>query len=151
VLQALGGIRTFQWHGEDHEVGDPSPFLHIPAFPVHDRQSLVEITRYLALCRDLGHVPAAVLVDAHAPGRYGGTGQTAPWDLLADFRPGVPLILAGGLTPDNVAEAVRIVRPYGVDVASGVEQSPGHKDPDRMRRFVANAREAADRLPLEKP
>jgi phosphoribosylanthranilate isomerase len=83
------------------------------------------------------------LVDAHVAGHYGGTGQTAPWDLLADFRPGVPLILAGGLNPDNVAEAVRRVRPYAVDVASGVESAPGRQDPDKVRRFIANAREAA--------
>jgi phosphoribosylanthranilate isomerase len=80
------------------------------------------------------------------PGQHGGTGRTAPWELLASFRPGVPVILAGGLTPENVAEAVRVVRPYGVDVASGVESSPGQKDPEKVRRFIANAREAAARL-----
>jgi phosphoribosylanthranilate isomerase len=73
---------------------------------------------------------------------HGGTGQTAPWHLLANFDPGVPVILAGGLTPDNVAEAIRIVRPYAVDVASGVESSPGRKDPDKLRRFIENARPA---------
>ncbi len=76
-------------------------------------------------------------------GLHGGTGRTAPWDLLETFRPGVPLILAGGLTPDNVAEAVRRVRPDVVDVASGVETSPGRKDADKMRRFIDNAREVA--------
>ncbi len=90
-------------------------------------------------------LPPAILIDAHVPGQFGGTGRIAPWELLADFRPEVPLILAGGLTPENVAEAVRIVRPYGVDVASGVETSPGHKDPDKMKRFIENAREAAER------
>ena len=80
------------------------------------------------------------------PGQYGGTGQTAPWAVLAGFRPEVPLILAGGLTPDNVAEAIRIVQPYGVDVASGVESAPGQKDPEKMYRFIQNAREAAAKL-----
>jgi phosphoribosylanthranilate isomerase len=84
-----------------------------------------------------------VLLDGHAPGLHGGTGRTAPWELLADFRPGVPVILAGGLTPDNVAEAVRRVRPYAVDVASGVEEAPGRKDPAKVARFIANARAAA--------
>jgi phosphoribosylanthranilate isomerase len=82
-------------------------------------------------------------VDAYVEGQHGGTGRTAPWELLADFRPGVPLILAGGLTPDNVAEAIRTVRPDGVDVASGVEFAPGQKDADKVRAFVANARVAA--------
>ena len=115
----------------------------IVAFVVRDQNSLQDIAGYLHRSRTLGQVPDAILVDAHVPGQYGGTGRVAPWDLLADFRPGVPLILAGGLTPDNVAEAVRIVRPYGVDVASGVEQQPGVKDAEKMRRFIGNAREAA--------
>jgi phosphoribosylanthranilate isomerase len=142
VVARLGRIRTLQLHGEGREPGDPSRFHLIAAFQVKDQGSLLDITRYLDLCRGLGRLPDAVLVDAHAPGLYGGTGRTAPWDLLADFRPGVPLILAGGLTPDNVAEAVRVVRPYGVDVAGGVEHEPGRKDPEKMRRFIGNARSA---------
>jgi phosphoribosylanthranilate isomerase len=141
-LSALGAIRTIQWYGDDRELADPFPFRLIAAFPVRDAQSLQAITRYLDLCRGLGHVPAAVLVDAHVAGQHGGTGQTVPWRLLADFRPAVPLILAGGLTPDNVAEAIRLVRPYAVDVASGAEHRPGHKDVEKMRRFIGNAREA---------
>ena len=140
ALQELGPIRTVQWHGEQPEVCDPFPFQVIPAFRVRDRQSLLAINRHLDACRDRGCLPAAILVDAHVPGQYGGTGQTIPWDVLADFRPAVPFILAGGLTPENVAEAIRIVRPFGVDVASGVEASPGRKDADKMRRFMENVR-----------
>jgi phosphoribosylanthranilate isomerase len=122
----------------------PQPFRWVVAFAVRDRQSLTAIDAYLDRCRQEGRLPDALLVDAHVPGEYGGTGQVAPWDLLAEYRPPVPLILAGGLTPENVAEAVRRVRPYGVDVASGVESSPGRKDAEKMRRFIAEARRAAD-------
>jgi phosphoribosylanthranilate isomerase len=145
-VQALGRVRTIQWHGQERELGDCFPFHLIAAFPVQDAASLLAITRYLDACRVRGHLPAAVLVDAHVPGQHGGTGRTAPWELLASFEPGVPVILAGGLTPENVAEAVRVVRPYGVDVASGVESSPGRKDPEKVRRFIDRAREAAARL-----
>jgi phosphoribosylanthranilate isomerase len=143
VLQPFGRLRTFQWYGENHQPGDTSPYQRIAAFSVRDQEDLRGIERYLDQCRSSGFLPAAVLADAHVPGQYGGTGRTAPWELLADFRPCVPLILAGGLTAENVAEAVRIVRPYAVDVASGVEQSPGRKDVEKMRRFIGNAREAA--------
>lgn len=142
-LNQIGAIRTIQWYGEHRELADPYPYRMIAAFPVRDAQSLLAITRYLDLCRDMGHLPAAVLVDAHAPGQHGGTGRPVPWQLLTDFHPDVPLILAGGLTPENVAEAIRLVNPYAVDVASGVESAPGRKDPEKMRRFIAAAREAA--------
>jgi phosphoribosylanthranilate isomerase len=80
-----------------------------------------------------------VLLDAAVPGAYGGTGARADLGLaaLAVARfPSVAVVLAGGLDPDNVAEAVRAVRPYAVDVASGVESAPGRKDPAKMRDFV---------------
>ncbi len=80
-----------------------------------------------------------VLLDAAVPGAYGGTGTRADLELaaLAVARfPSVAVVLAGGLDPDNVAEAVRVVRPYAVDVASGVESAPGRKDPAKMRDFV---------------
>ncbi len=146
ALNSLGGVRTFQWHGGRPELCDAYPFRMIAAFAVRDRGSLADITHYLETARGLGKAPAAILVDAHVPGQHGGTGQRAPWDLLADFRPPEPLILAGGLTPENVAEAVRLVRPYGVDVASGVESAPGRKDVEKMRRFIGNAHEAAARF-----
>src|SRR5437588_272415 len=125
----FGRLHTIQLHGSwETEPVDLAPYPLFLAVAIKDADSLKQLTDYLARYRSSGLVPAAVLVDAHAPGLHGGTGKTAPWDLLADFRPDVPLILAGGLTPDNVAEAIRRVRPYAVDVASGVEASPGRKD-----------------------
>jgi phosphoribosylanthranilate isomerase len=144
-VRALG-MASAQWHGENPELAADFPFRLIVAFPVRDAASLHVIDDYLDRCAAHGRLPAAVLVDAHVPGQHGGTGQTAPWHLLASFRPRVPLILAGGLTADNVAEAVRLVQPYAVDVASGVESGPGRKDIEKMRRFIGNARDAAARL-----
>ncbi len=146
LLADLPRINIIQWHGKDRELNDCFPYHLIAAFPVRDAASLQAIERYLDACRGVGRLPSALLLDGHAPGQHGGTGQKAPWQLLESFRPGVPIILAGGLTPDNVSEAIRIVRPYGVDVASGVENAPGRKDAEKMRRFLANAREAAARL-----
>ncbi|QIA28260.1 phosphoribosylanthranilate isomerase [Thermaerobacter sp. PB12/4term] len=84
-----------------------------------------------------------VLLDAAVPGRRGGTGQRADWAAAACLARRRPLILAGGLDPENVAEAVRVVRPWGVDVSSGVERARGVKDPERIARFIAAARAAA--------
>jgi phosphoribosylanthranilate isomerase len=134
-----------QMHGDEH-LPDAISYRRIDAFRVRNRTGLRQITRYLDLAAVHGHLPAAILVDGYAADRYGGTGRTAPWNLLTDFKTPVPLILAGGLTPDNVAEAVRVVRPYAVDVASGVESAPGRKDSEKMRRFIAAAREAAANL-----
>ena len=79
----------------------------------------------------------AVLLDAYVPGERGGTGHTFDWTIATLTRESVPqLFLAGGLTPDNVAAAVAAVRPYAVDVCSGVETSPGRKSPELIRRFV---------------
>ena len=81
---------------------------------------------------------AGIVVDSHQPGGLGGTGRTLDWDAV---RPGaLPLILAGGLTPANVAEAVRRVRPWAVDVSSGVEQAPGLKCAIAMKRFIEEAK-----------
>ena len=80
--------------------------------------------------------PPAWLVDAHRPGKFGGTGQIAEWNLARSLARKAPILLAGGLNPANVAQAVRQVQPWGVDVASGVELSPGYKDDAKMRAFV---------------
>jgi phosphoribosylanthranilate isomerase len=98
-----------------------------------------------ACCDAAGFGPDAILVDAAAEGQFGGSGRTVDWQLLADrnsWRRSWPLILAGGLTPENVATAIEIVRPQAVDVASGVESSPGRKDVKKMRDFIAAARVA---------
>jgi phosphoribosylanthranilate isomerase len=82
------------------------------------------------------------LLDAHHPGRPGGTGESFEWDLLAARRSKVPLILAGGLRPDNVAAGIAAARPFAVDVASGVESAPGVKDHALMAEFAERARAA---------
>jgi len=144
TLSDLAQIRLIQWHGDSHLVGDWQPFQWIAGFSVSEQRDLLAVSHYLDLCRNGGgQLPAAVLVDARVTGMYGGTGQLAPWGVLAGFQPGLPLILAGGLDAENVAEAIRLVHPYAVDVASGVESSPGRKDPEKMRRFIGTAREAA--------
>ena len=92
----------------------------------------------------------AVLVDAYRAGQPGGTGIALDWQKLQRERnlaAGVHLVLAGGLTAENVAEAISVARPDAVDVASGVESAPGRKDPAKVRAFVAAAREAFAQLP----
>jgi phosphoribosylanthranilate isomerase len=83
----------------------------------------------------------ALLVDASVKGSYGGTGVTADWSAAAELAKRHPILLAGGLTPENVADAVRQVNPWGVDVASGVESTPGEKDPIKMKAFVNAVRQ----------
>jgi len=84
--------------------------------------------------------PPACLVDASVKGAYGGTGITADWSAAAQLAARVPLFLAGGLTPDNVADAIRQVKPWGVDTASGVESRPGVKDAGKMKDFIQAVR-----------
>jgi phosphoribosylanthranilate isomerase len=76
------------------------------------------------------------LLDAHRPGLRGGTGETFDWDLVRARRSSIPLVLSGGLKPDNVAEAITAVRPFAVDTASGTEAAPGVKDPAKVAAFV---------------
>jgi len=131
------GLRTAQTYSSVAPPAPLVPFAHIPAFRVKSASDLDCIRQFVVACN-----PTAVLVDSFVAGEMGGTGHKAPWELLVGFDPGVPLILAGGLTPDNVADAIRLVKPWGVDVASGVESSPGVKDPSKVRAFVAAVRSA---------
>jgi phosphoribosylanthranilate isomerase len=130
------GLRAVQTYTDSPPPAPLTPFAHLPAFRVKSAADLDQIRQFVAACQ-----PTAVLVDSFVAGEMGGTGHQAPWHLLAGFDPGVPVILAGGLTPDNVAEAIRTVKPWGVDVASGVESSPGVKDPSKVRAFMQAVRE----------
>jgi phosphoribosylanthranilate isomerase len=99
----------------------------------------------LSPVRLYAHVADRLLFDARAPidaTRPGGLGKVFDWALLNGVKPGVPFMLSGGLDANNVAEAVSIARPDGVDVSSGVERSPGEKDPDKIRAFIRAARSA---------
>jgi phosphoribosylanthranilate isomerase len=103
------------------------------------------ILDYVEQCRTLNTQPQALLIDAHQPGAFGGTGKTADWGLLAAQRDrlrGLPLVLAGGLTADNVAEAIEVVRPDAVDTCSGVESAPGVKNSEQVTRFCHAAAKA---------
>ena len=102
------------------------------------------IGQFLSQSRKLNQVPSAILIDAYQPDAYGGTGSTIDWPRLQnelqqiDLRD-VHVILAGGLTPDNVSEAIDAVKPNAVDVASGVEYAPGRKDAEVVNRFISAA------------
>ncbi len=131
------GFDTVQLHG-DEKPDDCllAPLRVIKALRVRDRSSLTAIDEYPV---------SALLLDAWVPGSYGGTGRTFNWQLAAAAARRHRVVLAGGLTPDNVAEAVRAVRPYAVDVSSGVESAPGRKDPDLVAAFVRNAKYFTER------
>ncbi len=102
------------------------------------------IDEYLARCSSLQFLPQMLLLDSQAEGQFGGTGATADWQQIAQWRKAcaIPLVLAGGLTPQNVAAAVAAVHPNAVDTASGVESSPGRKDAAMVQAFVDAARRA---------
>jgi phosphoribosylanthranilate isomerase len=104
------------------------------AVPVTDSNSVANLPDF--------HT-STLLLDSGGAGEFGGSGRTFPWSIAREFvraRPQIRVILAGGLEPENVADAVAMVRPFGVDVTSGVESSPGRKDHGRMRDFIAAAR-----------
>lgn len=140
------GLRTIQLHGDEPVslLAELREFRIVRAFRV-DTAGLAKVAETLAACAAGDCLPWACLVDAHVPGSYGGTGQVAPWSVLreewqADWP---PLILAGGLRPENVAAAITAVQPWGVDVAGGVESAPGVKDPLRVEEFIRAARRAS--------
>jgi len=103
------------------------------------KERVGEVFDYIEEVQGVGGRLDGVLVDANHPDAYGGTGKQADWQLAGEIvrrLAPLPVILAGGLTPDNVAQAVATVQPAGVDVAGGVESAPGVKDPELVRQFV---------------
>lgn len=121
-------LTHLQVHG-----GDPAAARAAAGLPVIEG---VRVDGPAALARARASAADLVLLDAAIPGRYGGTGRAFDWDLLEGEPLGRPFVLAGGLRPETVGEAVARLRPAIVDVSSGVESAPGRKDADRVRAFV---------------
>ena len=115
------------------------------AIRAKDQQTLFDIARRYPQRIN----PPALLVDAALPGQFGGTGMTADWKQAREVASHWPILLAGGLHPNNVAEAIRVVQPWGVDVASGVEASPGKKDVQKMIDFVRAVHQAIPNREME--
>jgi phosphoribosylanthranilate isomerase len=144
------GLDAIQLHGDESARFlaklDERPVIR--AFRVAEGD-LYEMTDYLASCRQLGSIPQMALADALVPGVYGGTGTLADWETLRAY-PALswhpPLVLAGGLTPQNVGDAISRVRPAAVDTAGGVESSPGRKDAAKVGAFVRAASAAFNLL-----
>jgi phosphoribosylanthranilate isomerase len=137
VTRAIGGcgLSLLQFHGDETpEFCTQFGLMSMKAFRIRDVELLKEISNYAT---------EAYLLDAYSPDARGGTGERFNWDLAIEAQKfGKPVFLAGGLTPENVAAAVRKVRPFGVDVSSGVESSPGKKDHAKIRAFIAAVRKA---------
>jgi phosphoribosylanthranilate isomerase len=136
VLAALAasGVGVVQLHGDEPPALCTSlPAPVVKAIRVESSASLASLASYEV---------RAFLLDAPSAG-YGGSGRTFDWSLAAEVARELPVLLAGGLAPENVAEAVRTVRPLAVDVASGVESAPGVKDLGRLQAFIRAAKEAS--------
>jgi phosphoribosylanthranilate isomerase len=129
------GIKVLQFHGDERpEFCGRFLARVIKAFQVKDKESLKHMVHY--------HV-SAFLLDSYNEGERGGTGTTFDWHVAVVAKTFGRVILAGGLTPSNVSEAVKLVQPYGVDVASGVEMEKGIKDHGKMKKFISEVRKAA--------
>ena len=127
------GLNLLQFHGDETpEYCLQFGLMSMKAFRMRDAGSLKALANYPT---------DAWLLDAYTPGKPGGTGEQFDWDLAVEaVKLGRPIFLAGGLTPENVGEAVTRVQPYAVDVSSGVEAAPGRKDHAKVREFIAAAR-----------
>lgn len=134
-IASTAGLSVVQLHGDESpEVCRLSRRI-VKAFRVRSLESLGAFGQYKDLV-------SAFLLDTYSTEGYGGTGQVFNWDIAVEAKQYGRIILAGGLTPDNVGDAVRHVRPYAVDVSSGVESGKGRKDHLRMKLFIEQARAA---------
>lgn len=134
-IQALTCMQAIQLHGDESpEFCQRLDGRIIKAFQVKDKESLQNMAHYRV---------AAYLLDSYREGVRGGTGVTFDWHLAVVAKTFGKVILAGGLTPENVAEAVKLVQPYGVDVAGGVEKEKGIKDHTKLRKFITEVRRAS--------
>ena len=129
------GLSLLQFHGDEaSDFCTQFGVMSVKALRVRDAESLQTLENF--------HTDA-FLLDAHSQAGLGGTGEKFNWDLAVEAQKfGKPIFLAGGLTPENVADAVRRVRPFAVDVSSGVESAPGKKDEAKVRSFIAAVRAA---------
>ncbi|MGB7748431.1 MAG: phosphoribosylanthranilate isomerase [Verrucomicrobiia bacterium] len=129
------GLSLLQFHGDEPpEFCTQFGVMSMKAFRIRDAESLKELPKYST---------DAWLLDAFLADHPGGTGEKFNWDLAVEAQKfGRPVFLAGGLTPKNVADAVRRVKPFGVDVSSGVESSPGKKDHAKVQAFIKAVRSA---------
>ena len=135
-IAAQTGIAAIQLHGDE-----PPAYAPALPWPVLRATALDEVNGSL-----MDWPPdTLLLLDVHDPARRGGTGRTIDWSRAAGIAAVRRIVLAGGLTPDNVGAAIDAVRPYGVDVSSGVEEAPGVKNFDKVARFLENARAAFER------
>lgn len=137
ILHAIreSGLAMLQFHGDEPpEFCSQFGLMTMKAFRVRGPVTLEEIPQYQT---------DAYLLDAFSSTTFGGTGEKFNWDLAVEAQKfGKPVFLAGGLTPENVADAIRQVRPFGVDVSSGVESAPGKKDHAKIKAFITAARGA---------
>jgi len=128
AIKDKAGIDAVQLHGDETpEFCSSVPLKVIKAIRVKDDLDEDRVAQYLV---------QAILFDTYSDVEYGGTGKSFNWEIIKDISNSGRIILSGGLSPDNVAEAIRAVSPYAVDVSSGVEDSPGKKDHMKLRKFI---------------
>jgi phosphoribosylanthranilate isomerase len=130
------GLTSVQLHGNEslefcEQLRQSLPGVEIiKAFRIRNQTDFAQVANYTCYIDTL-------LLDAYHPQQLGGTGQTLDWTMLQEFNPSCPWFLAGGLTPDNILDALNLVTPHGIDLSSGVEKTPGNKDLDQVAKLFA--------------